>query len=67
MVKKWFGKRKGCAGFISIETVIVAGLMIALGTYGINQFYIGGQNLTEKSIDNVNSVLDISVTETPIS
>ncbi|MFF2531493.1 hypothetical protein ACFVS2_21535 [Brevibacillus sp. NPDC058079] len=66
MFTKAFEKLKDDTGFISIETIIVAGLMIALGAYGITQFYMGGQNLTEVSIDNVNKVLDIAVTETPI-
>ena len=49
------------AGFISIETIIVAGLMIALGAFAITQFYAVGQHTTDKAIDNVNKVLDIAV------
>ncbi|MFF2531492.1 hypothetical protein ACFVS2_21530 [Brevibacillus sp. NPDC058079] len=52
---------KNKAGFISIETVIVAGLMIALGAYAITQLYMAGQSTTETAIDNVNKVLDVAV------
>ncbi|WPS85412.1 hypothetical protein SMD22_01930 (plasmid) [Brevibacillus halotolerans] len=52
-------KEKG--GFISIETVIVAGLMIALGAYAITQLYTTGQSTTDAAIDNVNKVLDVAV------
>ncbi|WPS85411.1 hypothetical protein SMD22_01925 (plasmid) [Brevibacillus halotolerans] len=52
---------KSKAGFISIETVIVAGLMIALGAYSITQLYTAGQTTTDTAIDNVNKVLDVAV------
>ena len=49
------------AGFISIETIIVAGLMIGLGAYAISQFYAVGQVTTDEAITNVNKVLDVAV------
>jgi hypothetical protein len=49
------------AGYVSVETVIVAGLIIALGAYAITQFYMTSQATTEFSVDNVNKVLDVSV------
>lgn len=60
-MKKLFGNLKNKAGFISIETVIVAGLMIGLGAFAVTQLYITGQTTTEDAIDRVNQVLDISV------
>ena len=52
------------AGFVSIETIIVAGLMIGLGAYAISQFYAVGQATTDEAITNVNKVLDVAVQET---
>jgi hypothetical protein len=49
------------AGYVSVETVIVAGLIIALGAYAITQFYMTSQSTTEFSVDNVNKVLDVAV------
>ena len=49
------------AGFISIETIIVAGLMIGLGAYAISQFYAVGQVTTDAAIEKVNKVLDVAV------
>jgi len=54
-------KLKEKAGFISIETIIVAGLMIGLGAFAITQFYAVGQATTDAGIENVNKVLDITV------
>ncbi|MFF2531489.1 hypothetical protein ACFVS2_21515 [Brevibacillus sp. NPDC058079] len=60
-MKQVLNTLKSKAGFISIETVIVAGLMIALGAYAVTQLYMAGQSTTEKAIDNVNKVLDVTV------
>jgi hypothetical protein len=57
---------KSRAGYVSVETVIVAGLIIALGAYAITQFYMTSQSTTEFSVDNVNKVFDITVDQTPI-
>lgn len=54
-------KLKEKAGFVSIETVVIAGLMIGLGAYAISQFYAVGQATTETGIENVNKVLDVTV------
>lgn len=66
LVKKTFRSLRDRAGFISIETVIVAGLMIGLGAFAVTQLYVTGQTTTEDAIDRVNQVLDIAVVETPI-
>lgn len=60
-MRKMLNQLKNKAGFISIETVIVAGLMIGLGAFAVTQLYITGQTTTEDAIDRVNQVLDISV------
>lgn len=57
---------KNKAGFISIETVIVAGLVIALGAYALTEFYATAQGTTEISMDNVNKAIDVAVIGTPI-
>ena len=47
------------AGFISIETVIVAGLMIGLGVFAITEFYAVGQSVTNDALDRVNEVAGV--------
>jgi hypothetical protein len=49
------------AGYVSVETVIVAGLVIALGAYAMTQFYMVGQATTEGAVDNINKVFDVQV------
>lgn len=60
-MKKIYKQLKEKAGYISIETVIVAGLMIGLGAFAITQLYMTGQATTDDAIDRVNQVLDINV------
>lgn len=48
------------AGFISIETLIVAGLMVSLGAYAIQEFFNVGQMHTDHAINSVNRVMDVS-------
>lgn len=66
LANQMFRVLKNKAGFISIETVIVAGLIIGLGAFAVTQLYMTGQTTTEDAIDRVNQVLDIAVIETPI-
>ena len=54
-------KLKNRAGYVSVETVIVAGLIIALGAYAISQFYTTSQATTEWSIDNINKIYDVKI------
>jgi len=49
------------SGFISIETIIVAGLMVALGAYAIQEFFNVGQMQTDRAVNNVNRVMDVAV------
>ena len=48
------------AGFISIEVIIVAGLMIALGAFAIQKFYVMGQATTEDALANVEKVMSVA-------
>jgi len=48
------------AGFISIETIIVAGLMIALGAFAIQKFYLIGEEQTSNALANVNEVMTVA-------
>lgn len=50
MLKKWMGNK---AGYVSIETVIVAGLVIALGAFAMQEFYTTAQSIVEASMKNV--------------
>ncbi|ADO59467.1 hypothetical protein [Paenibacillus polymyxa] len=54
-------KLKNRAGYVSVETVIVAGLIIALGAYAISQFYTTSQATTEWSIQNINKIYDVKI------
>ncbi|MBP1308699.1 hypothetical protein JOD82_001719 [Paenibacillus sp. 1182] len=54
-------KLKNRAGYVSVETVIVAGLIIALGAYAISQFYTTSQATTEWSMQNINKVMDVKI------
>lgn len=54
------------AGYISLETVIVAGLFIGLGVYAISLFYDNGREITFASVDRVMESMDILVDGTPI-
>lgn len=47
------------AGYISLETIIVAGLVLALGVFGMIQFYDAGSVTTEHAIDQVLSVTEV--------
>ena len=51
------------AGFISIEVIIVAGLMIALGSFAIQKFYLIGQTTTDEALANVEKVMSVAVAE----
>lgn len=53
--------RKG-EGYVSVETIIVAGLMIGIGAYAIREFYLVGKDITNDSIDKVLEVQDIGDT-----
>jgi len=43
-------------GYISIETIIVAGLIIGLGAFAISQFQNSANGVTETALDQVNDV-----------
>lgn len=50
-------------GYISIESVIVVGLMLALGTFAIQKLYTIGEEQTNHAVQNINTVLVISTSE----
>jgi hypothetical protein len=51
------------AGYVSIETVIVAGLMITLGVFAITQLFDAGMAVTDSAMLGVNSALPVVVPE----
>lgn len=65
-IQKLYQKLKDRAGFLSIETVIVAGLMIGMGAFVISQLYLTGHTTTADAVDRINQVMDIQVIGRPI-
>ena len=57
-----FNKLKEKAGYVSIETVIIAGLMITLGVFAIGQLYSAGESVTADALTRVNSAMDLAPT-----
>ena len=52
-MKKILGKVKNTKGYISIETVIVAGLVIGLGVLTISAFQSKANDVSKKALSNV--------------
>lgn len=55
MQKLMTGLKKN-SGYVSIETVIVAGLIIGLGAFSIASFQGSSTKVTDTALDQVNSV-----------
>lgn len=57
------------SGYISIETIIVAGLMLALGTFAIDQLFFAGTEAVYQSVDQIRitseMIVDGLADETP--
>jgi hypothetical protein len=51
---------KNKKGYISIETVIVAGLVIALGAYALTEFYDVSQSVTHTSTAKIMDAMETS-------
>lgn len=45
------------AGFVSLETIIVTGVVIALGIYGLTQYQAVSKLAIDASVDKVTEVL----------
>lgn len=56
---KMLNQLKEKAGFISLETIIVAGLMVALGAFAIGQYYNVAQMHADHTENAINRVMDI--------
>mgnify|MGYP000953610707 CR=1 FL=1 len=48
------------AGFVSLETIIVTGVVIALGLYGLTQYQGAGKVAIDASVDKVTEVLSFT-------
>jgi len=57
MIKKLQKK----AGFVSLETIIVTGVVIALGLYGLTQYQKVGKLAIDAGIDKVTEVLNFPI------
>ena len=49
------------AGFVSLETIIVTGVVIALGLYGLTQYQGVGKLAIDASVDKVTEVLTFEI------
>jgi len=50
-LKKIIQRAKEKAGYISIETIIVAGLFLALGVWAFNKFYASGGVIIDQAME----------------
>ena len=48
------------AGFVSLETIIVTGVVIALGLYGLTQYQGAGKIAIDSSVDKMTEVLSFT-------
>ena len=55
-----FKKLQEKAGFVSLETIIVTGVVIALGLYGLTQYQGAGKVAIDASVDKVSEVLSLT-------
>ncbi|TCJ98256.1 UNVERIFIED_ORG: hypothetical protein BDK47_11842 [Anoxybacillus amylolyticus] len=58
-------KLKEKAGYVSVETVVVAGLMLALGAYAISQFYEVGEGVMWASFERAVAIFRVGEPEGP--
>lgn len=49
------------AGYISIEAVIVSGLLLALGAWAWIRFYATSQSMIDTAIDLTSQAMDVKV------
>lgn len=52
---------KSRVGFVAIETIVIAGLMIGLGMTGVKQLYIAGTDNLDVAVKNVNSIVEVKL------
>ena len=57
-MKNLFKKMKNEEGYISIETVIVAGLVIGLGVLTISAFQKQANSVSNKALENIKNAND---------
>lgn len=57
-MEKFINSMKKREGYISIETIIVAGLVIGLGAVAIGNFQSSGNEVVKKATDTVSSIQD---------
>lgn len=57
LFKKWQSK----SGFISVETVIIAGLMIAFASVATAEYYATSNTVLGTSVERVHQVQEVTV------
>ncbi|MDF2879448.1 MAG: hypothetical protein K0R54_5 [Clostridiaceae bacterium] len=65
-MKNIIKKIQNKAGYISIETIIVGGLIISLGIFVISTFWGDGREIVFASADKVITAIDVQADVTPI-
>lgn len=50
-------------GFIAIETIITAGLMISLASFGLTNFYDLSNDVTDHAHQQINEVHTVTISE----
>ena len=55
-MQKLINKMRKKAGYVSIETVIVAGLVIGLGALSISSFQTSANGVTKTALEQVDNV-----------
>ena len=47
------------AGYVSIETIVVAGLMLALGVYALSELFVQGREASTAAADKLGEAIDM--------
>lgn len=55
-MNKIFNNMKKSDGYVSVETIIIGGLLATLGTFLVLNFNVSSQELTFKSETNIDNV-----------
>lgn len=61
MLKKLRKKLANKKGYISLEYLIVAGLVLALGAFVIHQYFFAADDVLNVALDNIRSVTDVTI------
>jgi len=60
-MKKWFKVLQVKSGYVSVETVIIAGLMIGLATLATTEYYTVSETVLGTSVERVHQVQEVTI------